>query len=223
MESCNLHRPTSETNRHTLKLTKPRNSMRPSERWNRQLLASETGHFVGSKREFPYETPYWSPDMPEYAFLATQHSYIPGPIQLGSKLWKVPILSYHWVPRPPMRVKCLPPKQEFFYQPPMERYVYQPPAEEVLVEQPPELYYLPQHQAYYYQPPPQRVTFQLSWPPDVDVTYGDTCQFTPHEYESPPTQSVFWTDPRAPPIFYGVRTIPSPIRIYHPRELPLKG
>jgi len=160
--------------------------------------------------------------MPDHVFLAEQHSYIPGPIQLGAKLQKVSILSYQWVPRPPMRVRCLPPRQEFFYQPPVERYVYQPPAEEVLVEQPPELYYLPPPQAYYYQPPPQRVSFPLLSPPDLDVIYSGTCEIASHKYESVPNQPVFWTDPQTPPIFYGVRTIPSPIRIYHPRELPLK-
>jgi len=132
------------------------------------------------------------------------------------------MLSYYWVPRPPMRVKCLPPRQEFFYQPPMERYVYQPPEEEVLVEQPPELYYLPPLRAYYYQPPPRRVTFPQSWPPDIDVTYSDTCQFTTDECPSGLAQSIFWTDLRVPPVFCGVRSVPSPIRVYNPRELPIK-
>ncbi len=145
-----------------------------------------------------------------------------GPNTARCRLRKVSTLSYHWVPRAPMRVKCLPPRQEFFYQPPMQRYIYQPPEEEVLVEQPPELYYLPPPQAYYYQPPPRRVTFPWSWPPDIDMTYCDTCQFTTDEYQSGLAQSIFWTDSRVPPFFYGVRSVSSPIRVYDPRELPLK-
>jgi len=151
-------------------------------------------------------------------------------------------LAYFWVPRPPIRVKCLPPSQEFLYQPPIERYVYQPPAEEVSMEQPPELYYLPPPevryaespvqrylyqpppqefyyqpppQAYYYQPPPQLVDFPHPPPPSLDMAHSNAYRFMPHE-------SIFWTDPRTPPISEGARAIPTSIRIYHPRELPLK-
>jgi len=178
-----------------------------------------------------------------------QHSYIGGPIQLDAKLKKVSILSYFWVPKPPVRVKCLPPMQEYFYQPPAQRYAYQPPAEEVLMEQPPELYYLPPPevhyvespvqkyvyqpppeefyyqpppQAYYHQPPPQPVNIPQPSPPGPEMVHSDACQFASQEYQPLPDEPVLWIDPRTPPISYGVRAIPTSIRIFHPRELPIK-
>lgn len=171
----------------------------------------------------------------------------------------VRILSYYYMPRPPMRVQWLPPQQEYYYQPPAERYVYQPPAEEVLVEQPPELYYLPPPevqyfevppqrymyqpppqelyyqpppQPYYYQPPPQRVTCAPSMPPEpsyaqvpshLDVTYREPqpIEYGPYQYLV--GADMYWPDLRSPPIALGVRAVPSSVRIYHPRELPIKG
>jgi len=181
--------------------------------------------------------------------LIKQHSYIGGPTQLDAKFKKVLILSYFCVPRPPVRVKCLPPMQEYFYQPPVQRYTYQPPAEEVLMEQSPELYYLPPPevryvespvqkyvyqpppeefyyqpppQACYYQPPPQPVNIPQPSPLGPEMAYSDAGQFAFQEYQPLSDESIFWIDPRTPPISNGVRAIPTSIRIFNPRELPIK-
>jgi len=141
-------------------------------------------------------------------------------------------LSYYYLPRPPVKVKLLPPEQEFYYQPPVQLYVYQPPAEEVLVEQPPELYYQPPPEPYYYQPPPQRVTYAPSVPPEpsyaevpsyLNVTYREPQPIEYYPYQYVVGVDMFWPDFRSPPIACGVRAVPSPVRIYNPLELPIKG
>ncbi|MFH0849164.1 MAG: hypothetical protein V1857_06655 [archaeon] len=161
-------------------------------------------------------------------------------------------MSYYYVPRPPLQVRCLPPRQEFIYQPPPERHLYQPPAEETLVEQPPDLYYLPPPEVQCYQPPPQRCVYQpppeeyyyqpppqmqYYQPPAMRVTSPvsippETSCFTPQAYPSPtyPATSSMTSYPWqqcGPSIAawnypYWCEGTPRNVRFYDPRTLPIK-
>jgi hypothetical protein len=150
-----------------------------------------------------------------------------------------PAQEYVYQP-PPQRYVYQPPPEEVlvdqppevYYQPlaevryvesPPQRYVYQPPPEEY--------YYQPPPQAYYYQPPAQRVSCPSTIPAetlyqeksaDLSSAYYQGYPMAAYPYPYAEVPYVYATDPRFPPAPYEVRTVPSPIRVYDPRELPIR-
>jgi len=159
-------------------------------------------------------------------------------------------LSYYYLPRPLLRIRVRPPRQERLYQPPPERYVYQPPEQETYVEQAPELYYLPPVEVRYHELPPRRFLYQ---PPPEEYYYQPPPRV---QYYQPPPQCVSSSEYCVPPTYnlgmcdtsqipqsccsaadypywqqghqeccwnsYSHTEPPYNIRVYDPRTLPIK-